>query len=70
MMDDQAKPAATSRSLPFQHLEIAVGISKGRDRSRADVLVDTDRLSWAIECSHPDWANRRTGVRRLMWRRD
>src|SRR5882724_641188 len=46
MMDDQTEPRPTGAARrPLQHFEIAVGVTKSRDRTAADMLVDTDWLS-------------------------
>ena len=46
MVNDQAEPYPTgAERCPLQHFEIAVGVTEGGDRTAADVLVDTDRLS-------------------------
>src|ERR1700748_1643603 len=48
MMNDESQPGACAGCRPFQHLQVPIGISKGRDRPFADEPLDIDRLAWTV----------------------
>ena len=48
VMHKKAKARRRPPRRPLQHLEIAVGIAEGGDRTAADMLVDADRLAGPV----------------------
>jgi len=44
VVDEEAETQSGAGGSPFEHLEIAVGVSKGGDGPAADVLLDGDRF--------------------------
>ena len=42
---DPGKPCATAGHGPLQHLQVAVGVTEGKDGAAVDEAVDADRLA-------------------------